>query len=71
LRAALWDDATVARKPAAVMAVLAVEDRWVKAFGLDQPDAEDTGAQTVVVPSEDYLTQLRSAASPPVELDAG
>lgn len=71
LRAALWEDATTARKPQAVMAVLAIEDRWVKAFGLDQPDAEDTGTQTVVVPSEDYLTYLRNAAAPPRELDAG
>lgn len=59
-------------KPQSVMAFLAIEDRWVKAFGLDVPDAEDQGVQTVVVPSDEYLEKLRQAAQPSQpEADAG
>lgn len=58
-------------KPQSVMAFLAIEDRWVRAFGLDQPDAADAGTTTVVVPSEEYLEYLRRAAQAPPQADAG
>lgn len=58
-------------KPQAITAVLAVEDRWVKAFGFDQPDAEDHGVQTVVVPHDGYLESLQAAAEPRAVESAG
>lgn len=74
LREAFWDEAMTEKKVSAGMFLLSVEDRWVKAFGLDQPDAEDTTVQTVVVPSEDYIRELQMAADaeePEPEADAG
>ena len=69
MRAALWDDATLLRKPAAVMAILGTVDRMVKLFGLDTADEADVTVQTVVVPSEDYIEQLRLAAAQGEPLD--
>lgn len=73
-RAAMWDAGVIERKPAAMSQLLAIEDRWVKAFGLDQPDAEDNGVQTVVVPSAEYLEWLQKVATDPAvkpSADAG
>lgn len=61
-----------AGKPASIMAGLAIEDRWVKAFGIDQQDEEGgAGANTVVVPSEEYLEYLRHASNGTPEASAG
>lgn len=46
-------------KPSHIMAALAVHRDLMKALALDQPDPEDTTAQTVVVPSEDYIQSLQ------------
>lgn len=61
LRQALWTGAMLG-KTTSVMTVLAVEDRWVKAFGLDQADEDDAMGQTVVVVDQTYLDQLKAAA---------
>lgn len=74
LRAAFWEEAITHKKVSAGMFLLNIEDRWTKAFGLDVPDSEDTTVQTVVVPSEDYVEQLRLAvaeAEDAGEADAG
>lgn len=65
-RQALWAGAT-AGKTQHVMASLAVEDRWVKAFGLDQPDADGANQQTVVVIDSEgeYVRKLRAVAGEP------
>lgn len=70
LREFLWTGAA-AGKTTNVMAILAIEDRWTKAFGLDQVDAEDTTAQTVVVASPEYIANLQLAAEPEPQADAG
>lgn len=61
LRQALWAGA-MAGKVQHVMASLHLEDRWVKAFGLDQPDADGANQQTVVVPSPEYVRELQLAS---------
>lgn len=70
-RSAMWQAGVTERKPQAMAQLLSIEDRWVKAFGLDQPDAEDQGIQTVVVPSESYIEYLRQLGSGESEADAG
>lgn len=60
MREAMWDGATVSKKPTHVMAVLATHDRMVKVFRLDQADEDDMTVQTVVVPSEDFIASLRA-----------
>ena len=50
-----------AGKTASIAAALAIEDRWVKAFGLDQVEEGGANQQTVVVPSEEYVRELRLA----------
>lgn len=74
MRDAFWDAAVEEKKTSALMGLLAIEDRWVKAFGLDVPDAEDTGVQTVVVAHDDYIKSLQEADRDPdaePEADAG
>lgn len=49
-------------KTAAIATALSVEDRWVKAYGLDQVTGEDATEQTVVVASPEYIAELQAAA---------
>lgn len=60
-RDSLWDAAT-GGSTKAVMASLAIHDRWVRLFGLDQAEAGDAAVQTVVVPSEEFIAELRLAS---------
>ena len=61
LQDAVWDEAMKGKVPS-VMAALQIHRQRVAVLGLDQPSEEDTQAPTVVVPSEDYIAQLRAQA---------
>lgn len=70
-RRAMWQGAVVEGKTTAMMALLAIEDRWIKVFGLDQAEAEDTHVQTVVVPDEGWLSSIRELVEAAEEAKAG
>lgn len=61
LQDAVWDEAMNGKVPS-VMAVLAIHKQRVSILGMDQPSEEGTVTPTVVVPSEDYIEQLRLQA---------
>lgn len=69
-RSALWTKAMQGNTQAIAMG-LNIEDRWVKAFALDQADAEDTSGRTVVVASEEYIAELQAAAEAEPDAAAG
>lgn len=61
LQDAVWDEAMKGKVPS-VMAALQIHRQRVAVLGLDQPSEEDVQVPTVVVPSEDYIAQLRAQA---------
>lgn len=63
MRSYVWKGVE-AGKTASIAQALAIEDRWVKAFGLDQETGEDAATQTVVVIDKEdraYLQLLQDA----------